>query len=123
MDRGSSMRYALHRHLILAASVVVTAGVLTTPAAAATSASVTVNASMTRGTIPAAGHGINSAVYDGNMNQAAVPGLLRDAGIKAIRYPGGSYGDIYHWQTHTADGGFVAPNTTFDQYMSTVRSV
>src|SRR5438046_1363099 len=114
------MRYALHRHrrhgLMLAAAVVVAAGTLAAPASAATSATVTVNATMSRAVIPAGGHGINSAVYDGNMNQAAVPGLLRDAGFTAIRYPGGSYGDIYHWQTHTADGGFVAPNTTFDQY-------
>ena len=103
--------------------MVVTAGVLATPAAAATSATVTVNASMTRGTIPAAGHGINSAVYDGNMNQAAVPGLLRDAGIKAIRYPGGSYGDIYHWQDNTAPGGYVAPGTDFDTFMASVKRV
>lgn len=121
------MNETLHRHrrrgLVLAAAVVVAAVIPVSPAAAATSASVTVNATVSRAVIPAAGHGINSAVYDGNMNQAAVPGLLRDAGFRAIRYPGGSYGDIYHWQTHTADGGFVAPNTTFDQYMSTVRTV
>ena len=121
------MRYTRQWHrrhgLVLAAAVVVAAGILDAPAAAATSASVTVNATASRAVIPAGGHGINSAVYDGNMNQAAVPGLLRDAGFTAIRYPGGSYGDIYHWQTHTADGGFVAPNTTFDQYMSTVRTV
>lgn len=121
------MRSAVHRRLrhalALAATVLLALGVLATPAFAATSASVTVNASVSRAVIPAAGHGVNSAVYDGNMNQAAVPGLLRDAGFKAIRYPGGSYADIYHWQTHTADGGFVAPNTTFDAYMSTVRSV
>jgi chitodextrinase len=56
------------------------------------------------------------------MNQAAIPGLYRDAGFTAVRYPGGSYGDIYHWQTHTADGGFIAPNTGFDAFMGTVRS-
>ena len=28
--------------------------------------------------------------------------LLGQAGIGMLRYPGGSYGDIYHWQTNTA---------------------
>jgi hypothetical protein len=107
------MNETLHRHrrrgLALVAAVVAAAGIPVSPAAAATSASVTVNATVSQAVVPAAGYGINSAVYDGNMNQAAVPGLLWDAGFRAIRYPGGSDGDIYHWQTHTADDGFVAP--------------
>ena len=37
-----------------------------------------------------------------------------------IRYPGGSYADIYHWETHTAPGGYVAPNTDFDTFMAGV---
>ncbi|MBO4273635.1 cellulose binding domain-containing protein [Microbispora triticiradicis] len=92
------------------------------PASAATSATVTVNTGTSLGTIPAAGHGVNVAVYDGNMNSAPIAGLLRDAGFTAVRYPGGSYGDIYHWKTNTTDGGYVAPNTDFDTYMGTVRS-
>lgn len=45
----------------------------------------------------------------------------RDAGVDMIRYPGGSYADIYHWKDHTAPGGYVAPNTDFDTYMASVR--
>ncbi|MEU8173871.1 cellulose binding domain-containing protein [Microbispora hainanensis] len=82
----------------------------------------TVNTGTSLGTIPAAGHGVNVAVYDGNMNSSPVAGLLRDAGFTAVRYPGGSYGDIYHWKTHTTEGGYVAPGTDFDTYVSTVRS-
>ncbi|GAA0383289.1 ricin-type beta-trefoil lectin domain protein [Microbispora corallina] len=93
------------------------------PASAATTATVTVDAAASRGTIPAAGHGVNAAVYDGNMNSSAVSGLLKDAGVTAVRYPGGSYGDIYHWKTNTADGGYVAPGTDFDTYMGTVRAI
>jgi alpha-L-arabinofuranosidase len=33
------------------------------------------------------------------MNDTAIPGLLKAAGIDALRYPGGSYSDIYNWQT------------------------
>ncbi|MBM9503008.1 cellulose binding domain-containing protein [Actinacidiphila acididurans] len=94
----------------------------TTSASAAVTASVSVDAGKSLATIPSTGVGTNVAVYDGNMNQSAVPGLLGAAGIDSVRYPGGSYGDIYHWQTNTTDGGYVAPGTDFDTYMSTVKS-
>lgn len=112
--------------LVWAATAVLTllgASLAVSPdASAATTAAVTVNAGQVLATVPATGVGTNVAVYDGNMNDAAVPGLLSAAGIKAVRYPGGSYSDIYHWQTHTTDGGYVAPGTDFDTYMSTVKA-
>jgi len=40
-----------------------------------------------------------------------------------MRYPGGSCGDIYDWQTNTAPGGYVAPGTGFDSFMGTVQAV
>jgi hypothetical protein len=92
------------------------------PALAATAVSVTVNANTTLGTIPAGAIGLNTAVYDGNMNDAAQPGLLKGAGIDALRYPGGSYSDIYNWQTNTAQGGYAAPNTNFAAFMGTAQS-
>jgi hypothetical protein len=111
---------------VLAAAVGLAATVLVpvspTPASAATSANVSVDASRSLASMPSAAFGMNVAVYDGYMNDSPVPGLLKDAGIGAVRYPGGSYADIYHWKTNTADGGYVAPNTDFDSYMSTVRS-
>ena len=87
------------------------------------SVDVTVNANEGMGTIPATGYGLNSAVWDDQMNVPAVQGLLGQAGIGMLRYPGGSYGDIYHWQTNTATGGFVAPGTNFDSFMGTVKTI
>src|SRR5580704_16337871 len=94
------------------------------PASAATSsASVTVDATAGLGTVPAHAIGLSTAVYDGDMNDAAIPALLKAAGVDALRYPGGSYSDIYNWQTQTAAaGGYVAPNTGFSDFMSTVSS-
>ncbi|MEU0805270.1 cellulose-binding protein [Streptomyces sp. NPDC005970] len=92
-------------------------------ASAAITASVSVDANRALAKIPTTGVGMNVAVYDGNMNHSAVPGLLRDAGVGMIRYPGGSYSDGYHWQTHTVEDGYVAPNTEFDTFMGTARSV
>lgn len=92
-------------------------------AATGPSVDVTVNVNEGLGTIPATGYGLNSAVWDSQMNVPAVQNLLGQAGVGMLRYPGGSYGDIYHWQTNTATGGFVAPGTNFDQFMGTVKTI
>src|SRR3984957_20090463 len=92
--------------------------------AAVLTASVTVNATAGLGSVPAHGIGVNTAVYDSDMNDAAIPPLLKAAGVTAMRYPGGSYSDIYNWQTQTAAaGGFVAPNTGFSSFMATANAV
>src|SRR6266567_2561582 len=84
--------------------------------------SVTVNFNSSLGTVPVWGQGIGTAVYDGNLTDAAVPGLVKNAGYNIMRFPGGSYADIYHWQTNTATGGaFVNSNDTFDNFMTQVK--
>ncbi|UWE10595.1 RICIN domain-containing protein [Actinacidiphila bryophytorum] len=92
------------------------------PAAAATSATVTVDSTHWLANYSATTPGLNTQVYDADMNGPAIPGLLKNAGIGMFRYPGGSYADVYHWQTNTADGNYVAPNTDFDTFMGTVRA-
>jgi hypothetical protein len=94
-----------------------------TATAAAPDANVTVNADEGMGTIPDTGYGLNSAVWDDQMNVPQVQGLLGDAGVRMLRYPGGSYGDIYHWQDNTAPGGYVAPGTDFDAFEGTVHKI
>ena len=93
------------------------------PAAAATpqavAATVSVNATAGLGAIPSGAIGLNTAVYDQYMNDGTIPSLVKAAGIDAMRYPGGSYSDIYDWQTNVATGGYDAPNTDFDQFMAT----
>ncbi|HZP50931.1 MAG TPA: hypothetical protein VFB40_07170, partial [Actinocrinis sp.] len=96
--------------------------VVASPASAATAVAVTVNATTGLATVPSNGIGLNTAVYDGNMNDAAAPGLIKAAGIDALRYPGGSYSDIYNWQTNVAQGGYDAPNTSFTDFMGTVQA-
>ena len=99
------------------------AGTTAEHAAAATlTDSVTVNATAGLGTVPASAIGLNTAVYDSDMTDTAIPGLLKAAGIDALRYPGGSYSDIYNWQTGTAaDNGYVAPGTSFSSFMGTAQ--
>ena len=110
--------------------MVATLAIATVPAvsgtahAAATAINVTVNADEGLGTVPTTAYGANQAVWDGNMNTPASAGLLSQANVGMMRYPGGSYGDGYHWQTNTVSGGgYVAPGTDFDSFMGTVKSV
>ncbi|ACU73021.1 cellulose-binding family II [Catenulispora acidiphila DSM 44928] len=91
-------------------------------ASAATAVSVTVNGTAGLGTIPGGAIGLNTAVYDSYMNDTPIPGLLKAAGINALRYPGGSYSDIYNWQTNVAQGGYDAPNTSFADFMGTAKA-
>jgi Cellulose binding domain/Fibronectin type III domain len=92
-------------------------------AAQAPTVNVTVNAGEGLGTIPSTGYGVNTAVWDSQMNTPAVQNLLGQAGVGMLRYPGGSYGDIYNWQDNTAPGGYVAPGTDFDEFMGTAKAI
>jgi len=118
---------AAKRSMIISVALLAAALLTAAPArpasAATSSASVTVSATAGLGTVPAHAIGLNTAVYDGDMNDAAIPPLLKAAGIDALRYPGGSYSDIYNWQTQTAAaGGYVAPNTSFADFMTTANA-
>ncbi|GAA2058842.1 cellulose binding domain-containing protein [Catenulispora yoronensis] len=120
------MRVGRFGALVAAGLLAATTAVAAAPsgtAATAAQVDVTVNTLEGLGTIPATGYGLNSAVWDSQMNAPAVQGLLGQAGIGMLRYPGGSYGDIYHWQTNTAPGGYVAPGTDFDSFMGTVKTI
>jgi len=114
--------FRLRAGAVLAATALAALAVRVPPAAAASSATVTVNASSGLATIPDTGVGMNTAVYDGDMTDSPVPTLMKAAGIGALRYPGGSYADIFDWQTNTATGGYDAPNTSFDDFMGMANS-
>lgn len=112
--------------IALACGVLASAGTMTpvTAAAAAPAAvNVTVNADEGLGVIPSTAYGLNSAVWDGQMNSAQTQGLLQQARIGMLRYPGGSYGDEYDWQNNTVTNGYVAPGTDFDSFMGTARKI
>jgi hypothetical protein len=113
-------RFALASTVALGAGLLVSANVGAAPADPAP-VMVTVNARAGLATVPETAIGINHAVWDTNLGTPEVADLLGSAGVRMMRYPGGSYGDIYHWQTHTAPGGFVAPNTDFDTFMGGVH--
>ncbi|MFJ2632368.1 MULTISPECIES: cellulose binding domain-containing protein [unclassified Streptomyces] len=130
MPPGPQPLRGRRRPLVAAASAAALLGTLLLGGATARAddppaapADVTVNANEGLGTIPGTAYGLNSAVWDAQMNEPQVQDLLQAADVGMLRYPGGSYGDIYHWRTNTAPGGYVAPGTDFDAFMGTVKKI
>jgi hypothetical protein len=81
---------------------------------------VTVNASAPIAPISANQFGTNLAVWF-NISNAGVGQAVMETGSHLVRWPGGSYSDMYHWATHTACGGaYASPGSTFDDFMQKV---
>nr|WSZ17302.1 LPXTG cell wall anchor domain-containing protein [Streptomyces canus] len=108
---------------VLAASVGV--GALAPSADAAPTVDIRVNAGTSLGTVPSSGVGLNTGFGDEHMGTPKVTSLMKAAGVRQLRYPGGSGADEYHWKTHTyGDGkGWIPSNTDFDHFMATAKKV
>jgi hypothetical protein len=95
------------------------------------STQIVVKAGESLGKIPDTAFGVNTAVWDNNLLDGDVPDLLRQAGVKLLRFPGGSTSDVYHWQDNsttrkqgsTNGQGYVNPNNTFDAFMGLVQNI
>jgi hypothetical protein len=92
------------------------------PVLAQTSANVTVNVSSGIANVPPEGYGVDSSIYDGDMLDSGLGASLKSGGFNAIRYPGGSYADVFNFISGTNqncnDGCYFAPGNTFNNFMS-----
>jgi hypothetical protein len=80
---------------------------------------VTLNPAQTMATMPLEGMGVASAVYDNILTSAGTGNSISNAGIKIIRYPGGSYADAFHWQNYVGcDNIYLASGNTFDNWIN-----
>jgi hypothetical protein len=87
---------------------------------------VTIDLKKTLGVIAPIAVGANAAAWDSNLVDSVVPGLLEDAGIQVMRYPGGSTADNYHWLSNGVDDptqGGTTPSANFDAYMSVAQAI
>jgi hypothetical protein len=108
---------------VLAASAGV--GALAPSAGAAETVGIKVDAGTSLGTVPSSGAGLNLGFGDEHMGDANVTSLMKAAGVRQLRYPGGSGADEYHWKTHTSgDGkGWIPSNTNFDSFMTIAKKI
>src|SRR5262249_50464254 len=61
--------------------------------------------------------GLNTAIWDGVFATADTAGLLAELDIQALRFPGGSLSDEYHWKTNSTDA-VSSWQTSFDAFAS-----
>lgn len=53
--------------------------------------------------------------------QAGMAAALKTGGIAALRWPGGSASDTFHWQTNSeCAGGYVDANASFDKFFADI---
>jgi hypothetical protein len=97
----------------------------TVTVSAVSPSAVTVNRSPTSVPVSDQLIGMNMAVWNDTTLAAAVPGF-QSIGVKAVRWPGGSTSDIYHWEGANntpsgptlCDGGYASPGTTFANFVN-----
>jgi len=67
-------------------------------------------ATQTVRTVDAKVFGINQVAWDGNVYTPTSVSLMNDLGNPCLRWPGGSWGDGYHWTNEPNSVGFVNRN-------------
>jgi hypothetical protein len=61
--------------------------------------------------------GLNAAVWDGAYASPNTQALLTELDNQALRFPGGSLSDVYHWQTNMSEGQTFEWATSFDEFI------
>jgi alpha-L-arabinofuranosidase len=84
---------------------------------------VTVNAGQTVRTIDARHFAVNAAVWDADFDTSNTINLLSAMGAQAMRFPGGSLSDDYHWATNTTDSNTWTWATSFDSFAQVATTV
>jgi hypothetical protein len=69
-----------------------------------------VNAAQTVRTVDAKVFGINQVAWDGNVDNAESMALMNELGNPCLRWPGGSWGDGYHWTNENVMSGSTYRN-------------
>lgn len=77
---------------------------------------VTVHRNQKLGKIDPRLFGLNTAIWDGSFNTPTTAGLLTEVNNRALRFPGGSISDVYHWQTNMSEGQTFQWATSFDAF-------
>ena len=73
-----------------------------TPAATPALAHLGADAGQTLHPVDARQFGLNTATWDGSLGNASTLPMLQQIGTKALRWPGGSSSDLYHWASDAA---------------------
>jgi hypothetical protein len=74
-------------------------------------------------TMPATGLGLCTSVYANMWGDPNLPGAIAASGVQTLRYPGGSYSDIYNWSLNTAnEGGYVGSHADMGNFLNVINA-
>jgi hypothetical protein len=65
--------------------------------------------------------GVNLAAWfdvASTTNAPVIKTAFQAAGIKSVRWPGGSWSDAYNWETNTECGGYATPSDDFTDFVN-----
>ena len=88
----------------------------------AQSVSVTVNTTTAVRVVDERVFGVNAVMWDPEAATSQTVTLVQAAGIRAIRVPGGSLSDEYHWATNTTLNNTWTWATSFDKFANVARA-
>jgi hypothetical protein len=66
--------------------------------------------------------GLNTAIWDWSFNTQTTSDLLTEVNNRALRYPGGSASDEYHWQTNMSEGQTFQWGNGFDSFATIAKA-
>jgi alpha-N-arabinofuranosidase len=84
---------------------------------------VTVNAAQPVRLVDPRHFAVNTAVWDSDFDTANTINLLTSMGAQALRFPGGSLSDDYHWATNTTDSNTWTWATSFASFAQVATTV
>jgi alpha-N-arabinofuranosidase len=84
---------------------------------------VTVNAAQPERLVDPRHFAVNTAVWDSDFDTANTINLLTSMGAQALRFPGGSLSDDYHWATNTTDSNTWQWATSFASFAQVATTV
>jgi hypothetical protein len=85
---------------------------------ATATATITVNAAQVIRTVDRRMFGLNTAIWDSAFDSTATRSRLQEMSVQALRFPGGSLSDEYHWLTNTTRTNTWTWATSFDAFAS-----
>ncbi len=88
---------------------------------------ITINTAAEITTLPQTSFGVNTAAWDWHLLDPVIPGMLKNLNVKVLRFPGGSFSDMYDWETNSTVPGqdfpYVDPENNFDNFMKLVNEI
>jgi hypothetical protein len=82
-------------------------------------ATVHVNAGAILNPVSDIGIGLHTSVYANQFTNPLLPTRIAESGVQMLRYPGGSYSDLYQWSTHSSNlpGAYIASGSNFANFV------